>query len=199
MLLITASMLLALFSCAKQKPASVVESTTEPAAESTLDKTKPDRALFDDIVIGKTTRAEYFAIVGDYDYESFFFGRDIDRFEWSDAGYVYVEFMYAFEENGEIKDLSVVRNISKDYTEPTYDRALLEQVSVEMSARDFFALFDGDTGNDIGSGRWILQYLCTDGSIATVVLARPKATSGESYPVNYFEVESFKITEPTNE
>ena len=80
-LLITVSMLLALFGCAPNKLASTVNSTTtEPTGtitEASGKKSTIDRALFDDIVIGKTTRAEYFAIVGDYDYESFFCGRDI--------------------------------------------------------------------------------------------------------------------------
>ena len=202
-LLITVSMLLALFGCAKRVPASAGE-TTESNAESTLDKTKPDRALFDAIVIGKTTIAEFFDIIlgngHKYEYESNLYGRPIYRFECTDGGYVYVEFTYIFKENGEIDtvDIEVVRNVTKEYSEPIYDRALLEQISVGMSAREFFALFDGDTGNSTGSGEWILEYKSTDGSTAVVYLSRPMSTSGESNLQDYFEVKRFYFIEPTD-
>ena len=197
-LLITVSMLLALFGCAPNKPASTVNSTTtEPTGtitEASGKKATIDRALFDDIVIGKTTRAEYLDIVRGYEYEYCIRGRNVDRFKCSDGGYIYVEFTCSYEEDGKFKAM-VVRSISDEYTIPVHDRALFEQITVGMSERDLYALLDGEGGTCVTSGHFVFEYLLTDGSRGYLSFG----SAGEGYSDDYQVVAAVSIKEPTNE
>ena len=199
-LLITVSMLLALFGCAPNKPASTVNSTTtEPTGtitEASGKKSTIDRALFDNIVCGKTTKAEYLDIVRGYEYEDYIRGRNVDRFKCTDGGYIYVEFTYSFE-HGEVCDVNVIVNtVSEEYTIPVHDRTLFDQITVGMYTSDMLALLGGDPGTRVTSGLWVAEYLLNDGSRAYVVFngKNPFDSSCECFCVG-----SVSIEEPTNE
>ena len=196
-LLITVSMLLALFGCASKKPASTGETTTEPTGtitEASGKKATIDRALFDNIVCGKTTLSEYLDIVRGYEYEDCIRGRNVDRFKCSDGGYIYVEFTHSYEEDGKFK-ATVVKSISDEYTIPVHDRALFEQVTVGMSERDLYALLDGDGGTCVTYGRFVFEYLLSDGSKGYLTFG----PAGEGYSEDYSVVDAVSIKEPTNE
>lgn len=184
--------------CAPKKHLpSECETTTEPTGtitEASGKKATIDRALFDNIVCGKTTLSEYLDIVRGYEYEDCIRGRNVDRFKCSDGGYIYVEFTHSYEEDGKFK-ATVVKSISNEYTIPVHDRALFEQVTVGMSERDLYALLDGDGGTCVTSGRFVFEYLLSDGSKGYLRFG----PAGEGYSEDYSVVDAVYIKEPTNE
>ena len=189
-LLITVSMLLTLFGCASKKPASTGETTTAPAVETTCENNLVDRSLFDSVVIGEEFDWKTFS---KYEREEYLRAM-VERFKCTDGGYIYVEFATSFFENGEI-DSIVVKRISDEYTIPVHDRALFEQVTVGMSQRDLYTLLDGDEGTCVTSGRFVFEYLHSDGSRGYLTFG----SAGEGYPENYNVVDAVYIKEPTNE
>lgn len=166
LIVLAAVLMVVMLGCASNKPASTGETTTEPAAESTLDKTKPDRELFARLTVG-TSVTKLDELLGKwYDFERPYFGRGLRQYECSDGGYIYVDMITLFldEENVDL----VVKSVSDTLPPiPMHEREVLEQITLGMKESEVIALLNDD-GALVSSGQRCVEYLCTDGTALQV-------------------------------
>ena len=164
--ILSALLVMSTVSCAKRAPTSTGETTTEPAAESTLDKTKPARELFAKLTVGTSVTKLDEVLGKSYDFERPYFGRSLRQYECSDGGYIYVDMITLFldEENVDL----VVKSVSDTLPPiPMHEREVLEQITLGMKESEVIALLNDD-GALVSSGQRCVEYLCTDGTALQV-------------------------------
>ena len=164
---VCAILMIALMSCAERKQTNSTPSTTEPVVETTDNKTlpNPDRALFEQLYVGMPFE-DYWALFSGFAYD-FVDTRCIHKYICSDGTEMYVEYKMVFDDHNDF-DLEL-KGIFETCPEiPLYDRADFDGITVGMTEKEVYEIL-GFEGIDIGSGRLISQYECTDGS--TVVIS----------------------------
>ena len=116
-LLITVSMLLALFGCEKRLPASVVESTTEPASVSLNTK----EILLSALIPGVTTKGDNYPweIMQRFRIESPTEGHNVWKVYCADGEAVYVSWRLIIDEDGGYNE--IVQSVSDTFAIPIHE------------------------------------------------------------------------------
>lgn len=185
-LLITVSMLLALFGCEKGLPASVVESTTEPASVSLNTK----EILLSALIPGVTTKGDNYPreIMQRFQIESPTEGHNVWKVYCADGETVYVSWRLIIDEDGGYNE--IVQSVSDTFAIPIHEKEEFDQISIGMSEIDVFNIL-GEQGYDwLLSSKIVRDFYCSDGTTVTITL--DNLNFSES-----FTVTSIKFNEPT--
>ena len=186
LLLITASMLLALFGCDKRLPASVVESTTEPAPVSLNTK----EILLSALIPGVTTKGDNYPreIMRRFRIESPTEGHNVWKVYCADGEAVYVSWRLIIDEDGGYNE--IVQSVSDTFAIPIHEKEEFDQISIGMSEIDVFNIL-GEQGYDwLLSSKIVRDFYCSDGTTVTITFESLNFSE-------IFTVTSIRFNEPT--